>query len=140
MPDSIKLMVNAQAKNIPSLQVIEFVNEGDLLLKNASHIVSMGGYNTLSAILSHNKAALIVPRVEPREEQLIRANRLAALGHILTIHPDDLTSDSIVQWLNSDESSNPNPSQKLDMGGLDRICELIRTKVATLNSCNQWGE
>ncbi len=32
----------------------------------------MGGYNTYCEILSFDKPALIVPRLQPREEQLIR--------------------------------------------------------------------
>lgn len=138
MPESVKSLVHSQAENIPSLQVIEFVNEGDLLVKDASHVVSMGGYNTLSAILSYKKPALIIPRVSPREEQLIRANRLAALGHVQTIHPDKLTSESITDWLNNPNPMNPRPVERLDLGGLDCICELIRNEFPNTTYCNPW--
>ncbi len=126
MPSSTKNMIQANAAGVPLLKVIEFASEGDLLIKNASHVVSMGGYNTFSAILSHRKPALIVPRVFPRQEQLIRARRLAALGHVETIHPHDLTADGIVRWLDKTNSTAPATAREIDMGGLDRICELIR--------------
>jgi predicted glycosyltransferase len=126
MPSATRKLIQANTKDLPWLKVVEFASEGDLLIKNASHVVSMGGYNTLSAILSHRKPALIVPRVSPRQEQLIRARRLAALGHVETIHPDDLTADGIVRWLDKTNSTAPETAQQLDMGGLDRICELIR--------------
>ena len=43
------------------------------LIAGAKAVVAMGGYNTYCEILSFDKPALIVPRVAPREEQLIRA-------------------------------------------------------------------
>ena len=49
----------------------------------------MGGYNTYCEILSFDKPALIVPRVQPREEQLIRARRAAELGLIDMLLPEE---------------------------------------------------
>ncbi|TIM79862.1 MAG: hypothetical protein E5Y59_27030, partial [Mesorhizobium sp.] len=49
----------------------------------------MGGYNTYCEILSFDKPALIVPRVKPREEQLIRARRAAELGLIEMLLPEE---------------------------------------------------
>lgn len=129
MPESTRSLVDSAAKNVPTLKVIEFVEEGDLLVKNASHVIAMGGYNTLAAILSYNKPALIVPRVSPREEQLIRAKRLADLGLVDVIHPHELTSDSIVHWLKEANQTSPHPSTKIDMGGLDRIGELVQAEL-----------
>src|SRR5262249_12734425 len=54
-------------------RVLDFVPEPDLLLCAADHVVAMGGYNTICEVLSFEKRALIVPRVQPRREQLIRA-------------------------------------------------------------------
>ena len=48
----------------------------------------MGGYNTYCEILSFDKPALIVPRVRPREEQLIRARRAAELGLVEMLLPE----------------------------------------------------
>ena len=49
----------------------------------------MGGYNTFCEILSFDKPALIVPRVAPRQEQLIRARRAAELGLIDMLLPEE---------------------------------------------------
>ncbi len=129
MPESTRSLVESAAKNVPSLKVIEFAAEGDLLVKHASHVVSMGGYNTLAAILSHDKPALIVPRVTPREEQLIRANRLAELGLVSAIHPRELTADSIVQWLNQTTPDVATCTTKIDLGGLNRIGDLVQIEL-----------
>ena len=120
MPDHTKSLIVEAAKAVPSLETIEFVNEGDVLVQQASHVVSMGGYNTLSAILSYQKPALIVPRVTPRKEQLIRANRLAELGFVDAIHPDDLTPDSIVRWLREADRGPAKPTTKINMQGLQK--------------------
>ena len=47
----------------------------------------MGGYNTYCEILSFDRPALIVPRVAPRQEQLIRAQRASALGLVDMLLP-----------------------------------------------------
>jgi len=41
-------------------------------------VVSMGGYNTVCEILSQGNPSLIIPREQPRREQLIRAQVLRA--------------------------------------------------------------
>jgi predicted glycosyltransferase len=57
----------------------------------------MGGYNTVYEILSLRKRLLVVPRVFPRREQLIRAKMLASQGLIEMVHPAHLTPESIRQ-------------------------------------------
>ena len=122
------------ATDLPWLEVIDFAVEGDILIKQASRIVSMGGYNTLAAILTHQKRALVVPRIEPREEQLIRANRLAELGYVDTLHPDQLSASAIAAWLNSDDSPVL-PAKQFDMAGLQRICDSIGSMLPNSKRC-----
>jgi predicted glycosyltransferase len=50
------------------------------LMVRAAAIIAMGGYNTFCEILSFDKPAIIVPRTEPRREQVIRAARAEELG------------------------------------------------------------
>ncbi|MBW2147079.1 MAG: glycosyltransferase [Deltaproteobacteria bacterium] len=60
-------------------------------MAKADLIVCMGGYNTLCEILSLKKWALVVPRVRPRTEQLIRAGRFQSLDLMEMIHPDEVS-------------------------------------------------
>jgi predicted glycosyltransferase len=46
----------------------------------------MGGYNTISEGPADGRTALVIPRVRPSEEQLIRAKELA-LGLADMLHP-----------------------------------------------------
>src|SRR5262245_36740489 len=57
------------------LRVLEFLEEPAPLIQRADRIISMGGYNTMCEVLSFGKRALIVPRVTPKLEQWIRAER-----------------------------------------------------------------
>ena len=47
----------------------------------------MGGYNTFCEILSFDKPAVLVPRLEPRMEQFIRASRAQELGLVRMFNP-----------------------------------------------------
>ncbi|MBC7594795.1 MAG: hypothetical protein H7288_12795 [Kineosporiaceae bacterium] len=49
----------------------------------------MGGYNTFCEIISFDKPALIVPRVKPREEELIRARRATECGLNVMLLPEE---------------------------------------------------
>ncbi|MCW0000927.1 glycosyltransferase family protein [Pararhizobium sp. YC-54] len=82
-----KLLI--KCAKIPYLEVIEFDNRMEELIAGAKGVVAMGGYNTYCEILSFDKPALIVPRVMPREEQLIRASRAAELGLIDMLLPEE---------------------------------------------------
>ncbi len=50
------------------------------LIKAADLVISMGGYNTICEILTQHTPALIIPRENPRQEQLIRAQQLHERG------------------------------------------------------------
>ncbi len=53
-------------------------------------LVSMGGYNTLLEALAGGVPTVCVPRVQPRSEQLIRAQRFAGLGLLRMVRPEHL--------------------------------------------------
>ncbi|PYV40848.1 MAG: glycosyltransferase, partial [Acidobacteria bacterium] len=85
----------------------------------------MGGYNSVCEVLSFEKHALIVPRVSPKPEQLIRAQRLRDLGLIDMLHPDKLSPQAITDWLARDLGQPPPSRTLVDFGGLNRIPDLL---------------
>ena len=89
MPVKQRHKLLLKCAKIPYLEVIEFDNRMEELIAGAKAVVAMGGYNTYCEILSFDKPALIVPRVMPREEQLIRASRAAELGLIDMLLPEE---------------------------------------------------
>lgn len=129
MPADVQSRLRKYAEINERLRVIGFLSEPSQLLNRADAVVCMGGYNTLCEVLSHDKRALVVPRVKPRVEQLIRAERLQDLGLVDMIHPDRLCGRSITEWLASGESTIPKIRNSVDVNGLSRLPSLIESLV-----------
>ena len=70
----------ARIARLSNVDGISFNAHPEGLIANALGVVAMGGYNTFCEILSFDKRAVIVPRMEPRLEQHIRALRAMELG------------------------------------------------------------
>jgi predicted glycosyltransferase len=85
----------------------------------------MGGYNTVSEILAFEKRALVVPRVAPRREQLIRAQRMSELGLLDVLHPDQLTPGALSQWLGRVPAAMPHARKTIDLNGTSRLPGLL---------------
>jgi predicted glycosyltransferase len=80
MPTEMQADFMQRAERLDRVEAITFSPHMESLLARASGVVAMGGYNTFCEILSFDKRALIVPRTEPRREQLIRALRAQEMG------------------------------------------------------------
>ena len=126
MPAETCLRLRRIAADNPGLEVIKQISEPVQLLQAAHRVIAMGGYNTVGEVLSFRKHALVVPRVKPRQEQLIRAERLHELGLIDYIHPEQVTSAKLAQWLVRELEPLPAVDQLLDMNGLERLPLLLR--------------
>lgn len=108
-----------------NLLVVRFVVEPLELMRQAECLVTMGGYNTTTEILSFHKRALIVPRVSPRQEQWIRAKRLAEMRLVSCIHPEELSLAALNQWL-AEKNPPPDPRRSLDFSGLSTFTGNIK--------------
>jgi probable phosphoglycerate mutase len=64
-------------------------------LAAADAAVCMGGYNTTCELLALAVPAVIIPRVRPRQEQQMRAERLEARGLVSCLHPGELSADTL---------------------------------------------
>ena len=107
----------------PRLRVLSFINEPTVLVERAERIVAMGGYNTICEVLSFEKRALIVPRVKPRQEQIIRARRLHDLGLIDLLEIDRLAPEALTKWMATDLAPM-RLNGRLNLNGLERLPEL----------------
>jgi predicted glycosyltransferase/glycosyltransferase involved in cell wall biosynthesis len=74
------------------VEVHEFVTNPEELFASAAGVVSMAGYNTTCELLASGVPTLLVPREEPRAEQLLRAHRLAATGAVSMASVSELQS------------------------------------------------
>jgi len=109
---------------------LEFEAAPEYLMTGAQAVVCMGGYNTFCEVLSFDKPALLVPRTEPREEQLVRARCAAALDLAdIRVLEEDSSPATMAQALRGLASRRP-PSTVLPPGwlnGLDVICQRVTT-------------
>src|SRR3989442_993082 len=125
MAAGVRRRLSRYAWSHPRRRVLGFLREPTRLLQRADQVVAMGGYNTVCEILSFEKPALIVPRVKPRREQLIRAERLCALGLVDVLHPDDLTPDAPSAGLARKPGAVRRARDHISLNGLGRLPWLV---------------
>jgi predicted glycosyltransferase len=78
------------------IRTTSFDSRLERLLRDATGVVAMGGYNTFCEILSLDKPAVISPRTHPRQEQLIRAEAAERLGLARMLDPRRDGADPLV--------------------------------------------
>ncbi|MEQ8697743.1 MAG: glycosyltransferase [Bauldia litoralis] len=122
-----------RASALGNVDALTFDAHFEPLMAQANGVVAMGGYNTFCEILSFDKPALLVPRTEPRREQLIRASRAQELG-LLSMLPDDGIRDparmatAIRQLLQQRPPSSVVVPGLLD--GIDNVNRLVQNYLA----------
>jgi predicted glycosyltransferase len=128
MPAKKRRKLMRKGASIPFIEMIEFDNRMEELIAGAKGVVAMGGYNTYCEILSFDKPALIVPRVAPRQEQLIRARRAAELGLIEMFLPEEaedaLRFAAALKAL-PDRAPPSKSNPHLTLQGLGHISEIV---------------
>lgn len=127
-PDRLQeLMIRSDGR--PDLVVVPFAGDAASWLPGAAAVVAMGGYNTVAEILATDTPALLVPRVSPRREQLVRAERLARLGTVDLALPVEAGTRRIGEWLAGAVAGPRTDRSLLDRDGLavvaDRAAALL---------------
>lgn len=125
LPADARHRVLREAQRNDRLRVVEFLTEPSSLLRRADRVISMGGYNSVNEILSFRKTAMIVPRVKPRLEQRIRAERLRDLGLLDMLLPDELSPQALGDWLHRDLPVPPSVHDRFNWKGLDNLPGLV---------------
>jgi predicted glycosyltransferase len=128
MPARKRRKLLRKGKAVPQVDIIEFDNRLEQLIAGSRAVVGMGGYNTFCEILSFDKPTLIVPRTQPREEQLIRARRAAELGIIEMLMPEEAADPvrmaaALIALPDRAPPSHAVPGVVLD--GLDKIADRV---------------
>ncbi|MEK7327725.1 MAG: glycosyltransferase [Chloroflexota bacterium] len=127
-----------QAVQTNHLTLLDFTPDLFSYAAAADLVVGMAGYNTVCETLSLGKRAVFVPRVRPRGEQRLRAERLAARGLARMILPDDLSPDRLMAEVQAALDS-PAPTVTLDMNGLSRVSRAVASLLAPPSASNGNG-
>jgi predicted glycosyltransferase len=99
LPAGERAAFERRAARLPRVTTLEFHEHLENLIEKAAAVVCLGGYNTFCEILSLKKRSLIVPRVTPRAEQLLRAQAATGLGLAQTLDPSRLTPETLAEAL-----------------------------------------
>lgn len=126
MAESEQLDLRQQVADRSQLRLVTFLDEPAPLLRRADAVVAMAGYNTVCEILAFGRRALLVPRVQPRREQLIRARRLRDFGLVDMLHPHRLSAAALGDWLAARDQPPADPRRLVDLGALERLPELVQ--------------
>ena len=110
------------------VELVEFEPDLTRRYEEADVVLSMVGYNTVCELLTARVPAVLVPRSEPVQEQLIRARRLSASGHFRMIEPTELTPARLMAEARAALAAPADTPSRIDMEGLARI----RTRVQRL--------
>ena len=120
--------IRARAERCGNIRVIGFNSEPEALIRHATAVIGMCGYNTFCEVIARDKSVLFVPRQTPRMEQLIRAERAKELGLCETVRAKDTTDpDEFAKQIKSLvlSAGRPAHANKLDSSGLQRICDKV---------------
>jgi predicted glycosyltransferase len=80
-------------------QVVRTVSDGVGSIRGAAALVAMAGYNTVAEAMTYPVPTLLVPREEPRREQLIRAQALARVAVVDVVRARNLDPSGLGRWL-----------------------------------------
>ena len=136
MPAAVREALHLRAAKRDDLVVIDFVVDPVGLIRGADCVITMGGHNSVSEVLSFERPALIVPRVEPRREQWLRAHKLAKLGLCDVCELDELSPSRLENWIEKAHGPCSRNRTAIDLGGVVRVREIVEKMITNrLASC-----
>lgn len=97
LSDSDRREIRERLEKRGNVHFLDFTDDMPGYIGAADAVISMGGYNTVCETMSLRRPTLIVPRVSPRKEQLIRASFLNDHGYVDMIHPGELEPRSLTK-------------------------------------------
>jgi predicted glycosyltransferase len=128
--------LRAQAAAYP-VEVLSSVEDATLLLRQATAVVTMAGYNSLCEVLAWRKKALVVPRAGPSAEQRIRSQVFSQRHLVRMLDPDSLTPErlaqELMQLLTDDNIPDPDNIPPLDGAQQAALALLGKGEGGTMN-------
>ncbi|KQQ07853.1 glycosyltransferase family protein [Rathayibacter sp. Leaf296] len=134
MPAEHRRAIRAAAG--PATTVVRSVPDALALLRRASAVVSMGGYNTVCEVMSTTVPSLVVPRTHRRQEQRLRADALAARGAVEVLDPADVTAERLGAWFAASVGTEVHRTG-IDLDGLAAVGPLAARLVAAARGTAQ---
>jgi predicted glycosyltransferase len=99
------------------VRIVDYQEDLFSYMAAADLVVSMAGYNSVCEAASLGVPALVVPRVFPRTEQYLRAQRFAARGLLAVLHPDHLDPERLGARVCAVLDAPPHPTLPIALDG-----------------------
>lgn len=116
------------------ITLVEYQHDLASAIAAADVSVSMGGYNTVCEVLSAGVPALVVPRIFPRQEQYIRAQRLAERGLLDMLLPTSLTPVALAAGVVKALADPPTRHAPVNLNGAERAAQLLAPFIANAHA------
>jgi len=142
VPEAFTRQFATAARNLP-ITLRDFVPSTRPYTSRADLVVCTAGYNTMTEVLTVAERALVIPRILHRKEQLLRAERLAELGLVELMHPEDLDPERLLSAVEAQLESGCAPlrdartANRLRFDGAERAASLCGELLAT--ACAEVG-
>ena len=113
--------------------------------RHADAALTMGGYNSLLEAVTSGTPTVVVPRVRPRLEQMIRARAFADRGLLTLVGPDPVTAPMLAAGIRAALATDRSQlrgriSATLDLGGAQRAAGEIAALAAEVDySDRHWA-
>jgi predicted glycosyltransferase len=133
MSPSQRSRIAAAAASLPHIGVREFTNDIMSFMEAAELVVSMGGYNTVCELLTLRKRAIVVPRMYPVREQLIRARCMAERGLLRYLDPRELSPSTLMTAVWEElglMNCAPAKLYRVELNALDRVRDELLTMLS----------
>lgn len=124
-PPSLLRKARRLAEARPGLESADFVSNTRALFARSDLVVSMGGYNTMCELAALRKRPLIVPRVTPRREQLLRARAFGRLGLCDWLEPEAVDGAALLAAVRGRLSARSADAPEFSARGLERLGSLL---------------
>jgi predicted glycosyltransferase len=123
MEPAQRAALDARAASTPGARVVSFQQGLGSLMRAASVIVTMGGYNSLCEAAATGTPTIVVPRTWPRREQAIRAQLFAQRGLVEVVAPGPGLGERLAGAVRGHLNGRRRRGVGIDLGGLDRLAE-----------------
>jgi predicted glycosyltransferase len=120
MPEAKLLELQAIAAGTPNMRVDRYTPNLLSYMQQADLSISMSGYNTTMNVLTTGVRAMLLPFTgNDDQEQRIRAQKLANLGVVEMIQPEDLDPNRFAQKVITYLQTQPSP-WRFDCAGVEK--------------------
>ncbi len=128
MPQPQREALEARMRPMSGVSAQVFADDMMSLMRAADVAVSMGGYNTVCELLASRRRAVVVPRTEPGQEQILRARRMARHGLLRMVEPSTLTPSTLMTAVRAELDAHARRDALPRLGhmhGLERVTKAL---------------